>query len=206
MLIYHRGLCHADSPPSAPPCRCPLVWIPHIYLGLITDIWLCLLDPLSQFLSSFMRWANSFISSALSSVADYDVTNPLVFFPSKISVCFLSSWIWTGLWLLRSIKYWENDAVLMPDLVMRTAGSTSVSICPQLPYLTNLLQKMHGECETILSGKEPSLVQPSLIRYSACLGLPRLQQTQLHREELPSLILPEFLTPKLCYIIKWFMF
>lgn len=92
--------------------------------------------------------------------------------------------------------------MLMPDLIMRTAGSTSVSICPQLPYLTNLLQKMHGESETILSGKEASLIQPSQIRYSACLGLPRLEQTQLHTEELPSLILPEFLTPKLCYIIK----
>ena len=87
--------------------------------------------------------------------------------------------------------------MLIPDLVMRTGGSTLVSIRPQLPYLTNLLQKMHGESETILSGKEPILVQPSQTRYSACLGLPRPDQTQLRREELLSLILPEFLTPKL---------
>lgn len=164
------------------------------------------MDPLAQFLSSFMRWANSFISSNLISGADYDATNPLVFFPPKISVCFLSSWIWTGLWLLRSIKYWGNDAMLIPDLVMRTGGSTLVSICPQQPYLTNLLQKMHGESETILSWKEPSLVQPSQTRYSACLGLPRPDQIQLHREELLSLILPKFLTLKLWYTIKWFMF
>ena len=88
--------------------------------------------------------------------------------------------------------------MLIPDLVMRTGGSTLVSIRPQLPYLTNLLQKMHGESETILSGKEPSLVQPSQTRYSACLGLPRPDQTQLRREELLSLILPEFLTPTHC--------
>lgn len=69
--------------------------------------------------------------------------------------------------------------MLIPDLVMRTGGSTLVSICPQQPYLTNLLQKMHGESETILSWKEPSLVQPSQTRYSACLATNRFIESGL---------------------------
>lgn len=187
MLIYHRGLCPSDSSSSA-----HLVGV--LWFGLFPCIyWWLFNGSLSPICAIFMRWANSFISSNLISGADYDAANPLVFFPPKISVCFLSSWTWTGLWLLKInqvLREWcyANTRPCYEDWWLYW----SLYVPNNHIWLT-CYRKCMESLELFWVKAQFSSAIPNKVTLHV-LGSPGPDQIQLHRKIAQALILPKFLT------------